>query len=136
MGGEDPGALSEAGLWLAVQYVHLLAMAFFVGGQLVVAVAVVPVERGEVNRERMRRIGRRFGWGTLIALVVLFASGAAMASRFELWHSGTLQLKLGLVAVVIGLTLAHLRYPRLHALQAAIFVTSLLVVWLGLSLDH
>jgi len=128
--------MSEADLWLAVRYLHLLAMAFFVGGQLVVAAAVVPVERGEAGRDRMRRIGRRFGWGTLVALLVLLATGTAMASHFALWDNPTLQLKLGLVALVIALTLVHLRYPRLHALQGAVFVVSLVIVWLGASLEH
>src|SRR5215208_4965383 len=50
-------------LWLAVRWLHLLAMAFFVGGQLVLAVAVVPVERHAPDRERLRAVARRFGYG-------------------------------------------------------------------------
>ena len=34
----------------------------------------------------------------------------------------------------IGLTIVHLRKPKLHALQAAILVVSLAIVWLGLEL--
>jgi len=126
--------LSEADLWQGVLYLHLLAMAFFVGGQLLLAAGVVPVERTNPDPERMRAIGRRFGAGSLIALVVLLATGTAMASHYGLWDSGTLQLKLGLVALVIALTLVHLRYPRAHALQAAIFLATLAIVWLGLDL--
>jgi hypothetical protein len=37
--------MSDPELWRAVLYVHLLAMAFFLGGQLFIAVAVVPIER-------------------------------------------------------------------------------------------
>jgi uncharacterized membrane protein len=124
----------ESDLWTAVLYLHLVAMAFFLGGQLVVAVAVVPVERGAPDRERLRAIARRFGYGSLVALVILLATGVAMASHYELWDNGTLQAKLALVAAVIGLTLAHLRLPRLHALQAAILLATLVIVWLGVDL--
>ena len=124
------------GGWLAVLYLHLLAMAFFVGGQLLIAVAVVPVERRQPEPERLRAIARRFGYGTLVALAVLLASGAAMASHLHLWHSSTLQLKLGLVALVLVLTVVHLRHPRAHALQALIFLGSLAIVWLGVDLAN
>lgn len=122
------------GWWQAILYLHLLAMAFFVGGQLVVAAAVVPVERSAPEPERMRAIGRRFGAGSAVALLVLLITGMAMASHLDLWDSATLQLKLGLVVVLIGLTLAHMQNPRMHALQAAILLISLIVVWLGLDL--
>jgi putative copper export protein len=127
-------AMSEQDFWQAVLYLHLLAMAFFVGGQLVFGVAVVPILRGDPDRERMRAVARRFGYGSLIALGVLLVTGWAMASHFELWDSSTLQWKLGLVALVIGLVLLHLRYPKLHALQGAILLISLAIVWLGLEL--
>jgi uncharacterized membrane protein len=128
--------MSDADLFSAVLYLHLLAMSFFVGGQLVVAAAVVPVERRHPDRDRMRAIARRFGWGSLVALAVLLTTGSAMAEHYELWDERTLQLKLGLVGLVIGLTLAHLRYPRAHALMALILVGSLAIVWLGVSLGH
>jgi hypothetical protein len=63
-------------MWEAVRWLHLLAMAFFVGGQL--------------------------------GLVVL-------------------------VGVLVGL---HLRRPANHALDGAIFVASLAIVWLGVALAH
>jgi uncharacterized membrane protein len=125
-----------SGFWQAVLYLHLLAMAFFVGGQLVFGIAVVPILRGDPDpeRTRMRAVARRFGYGSLAALGVLLATGWAMASHYDLWSSSTLQWKLALVAVVIGLTIVHLRLPKLHTLQVAILVLSLLVVWLGLDL--
>ena len=128
--------MSGADLWQAILYVHLLAMAFFVGGQLFIAVAVVPVERHAPDPLRLRLIARRFGIASLAALGVLLASGVAMASHYELWGSGTLQLKLGLVATVLLLTGVHLRYPRAHLLQVAIFAATLAIVWLGLDLAH
>jgi uncharacterized membrane protein len=120
--------------WELVLYLHLLAMAFFVGGQILIAAAVVPVERSNPDPERLRAIARRFGWGTLIALAILLVTGTAMASHYSLWGSHTLRLKLVLVGLVLALTVVHLRYPRMHALQAAIFVGSLAIVWLGADL--
>jgi uncharacterized membrane protein len=125
-----------SGFWQAVLYLHLLAMAFFVGGQLVFGLAVVPVLRGDPDpeRTRMRAVSRLFGYGSLVALGVLLLTGWAMASHYDLWDSATLQWKLALVALVIALTLVHLRKPKLHALQAAILLASLVIVWLGLEL--
>lgn len=123
-----------SGIWQGVLYLHVLAMAYFLGGQLVIAAALVPVERHNPDPERLRAAARRFGVGSMIALAVLLATGIAMASHLQLWSSGTLQLKLGLVALLIVLTLVHLRLPRAHVLQAAIFLITLAVVWLGLDL--
>ena len=60
-------------MWEAVRWLHLLAMAFFVGGQLVLAAAVVPAFRGAEGRDRepLRAIARRFGQGTIVAIAVL-----------------------------------------------------------------
>ena len=120
--------------WRFVLYLHLLSMAFFVGGQLVFGLAVVPLMRGEGDRERLRAVARRFGYGSLAALLVLVITGWAMASHFKLWDSSTLHWKLALVALVIALALVHLRWPKIHALQGAILLASLVIVWLGLEL--
>jgi len=122
-------------LWELILYLHLLAMAFFVGGQVFLAAAVAPVERRNPDNERLRAIARRFGWGSLIALAILLVTGAAMASHFQLWDSPTLRIKLILVALVLVLTGVHLRYPRAHPLHAAIFLCSLAIVWLGADLS-
>jgi len=119
-----------------VRYLHLLAMAFFVGGQLFLVAAVVPSLGAEADRERLRTIARRFGWGTLVAIAVLIGTGIPLASHFHQWDSGTLHIKLALVAVVAGLVVWHIRRPQAHALEGAIFVGSFAVVWLGASLAH
>ena len=123
-------------LWLGIRWLHVVAMAFFVGGQLLLVAAVVPVERQAPDRERLRAIARRFGYGTLVAIGVLLATGSALASHFQQWDSATLQLKLSLVALVAVLVVWHMRRPAMHVLEAAIFVLSLAIVWLGLSLAH
>ena len=119
-------------LWNAVLWLHLLAMAFFVGGQLMLAAVVVPVLRGVEDGQPLRAAARRFGFATLIAFGVLILTGAAMASHLHKWSDSTLQVKLGLVVVVALLIHFHMRRPTWHALDAAIFITSLAIVWLGI----
>jgi uncharacterized membrane protein len=128
--------MSDETLWQAVLYLHLIAMAFFVGGQLVVVAAVLPVERRSADRTRLRAIARRFGIGSLVALAVLAATGTAMAIDGGYFADGTLQLKLVLVGLVVCLTTLHLVWPRARALSAAILLASLVIVWLGLELAH
>jgi len=120
---------------LVFRYLHLLAMATFVGGQLVLAVAVVPGLRGR-DREGLRAVARRFGWASLVALGVLIVTGAWMAGEYGRWDDGTLHIKLALVALAGVLILAHLRASAAHWLQGAIFLVSLVIVWLGLALAH
>lgn len=48
--------------WFVMRWLHILAMAFFVGGQLFLAAVVVPAERRAPDRERLRAIARRFGY--------------------------------------------------------------------------
>jgi uncharacterized membrane protein len=122
--------------WDGVRWLHLLAMAFFVGGQLMLAGVVVPVLRGAADRGPLRAAARRFGVGTLGAIAVLLATGAAMASHYSRWQSSTLQVKLGLVLLVAALVIWHMRRPTLHAIEGAIFLVSLAIVWLGVALAH
>jgi uncharacterized membrane protein len=125
-------------VWEAIRWLHLLAMAFFVGGQIVLAAAVVPAFRGAegADREPLRTIARRFGQGTIVAIAVLVVTGAAMASHFGDWRSPTLHVKLALVVLVGVLVGVHIRRPTNHALDGAIFLVSLAIVWLGVALAH
>jgi uncharacterized membrane protein len=123
-------------LWLAFRAIHLLAMAFFVGGQLFLVAALVPVERRAPDRERMRAVARRFAWGTLVAVAILLVTGAALATRYGQWAAPALHAKLALVALVGVLVVWHMRRPQLRALEGVIFVASLAIVWLGLTLAH
>jgi uncharacterized membrane protein len=119
--------------WNGVLWLHLLAMAFFVGGQLMLAAIVVPVLRtASEDRTALRAAARRFGVGTLIAIGVLVVTGAAMATHEHRWSDSTLQVKLGLVVLVGILIGAHMQRPNWHALDAAIFLVSIAIVWLGI----
>lgn len=116
--------------WDGVLWLHLLSMAFFVGGQLMLGLIVVPVLRGQ--RSALRAAARRFGIGTLVAVLVLAITGAALASHFHRWSDSTLQVKLGLVVLVGLLIGAHMRRPEWHAIDAAMLLASLAIVWLGI----
>jgi uncharacterized membrane protein len=123
-------------VWFIVRWLHLLAMTFFVGGQMMLAAVVVPVGRRSTDRGSLRLIARRFGYGTLIALGVLIATGTAMAFHVRLWGDGTFQIKLALVAIVGGLLVWHICRPDWHLLEAAVFLLSLAIVWIGLYLAN
>jgi len=118
--------------WRAVLWLHLLAMAFFVGGQLMLGGIVVPVLRGLDDGAPLRAAARRFGIGTVIAFAVLLVTGLAMAGHYHLWSVSALRVHVALVVVAAVLIAAHLRRPEWHVLDAAIFLVSLAIVWAGL----
>jgi uncharacterized membrane protein len=121
-------------MWTFVRYLHIVALIFFVGGQLTLAVAVAPVVRE--HEQAMRAAARRFGIGSAVALAVLIATGAAMASHFSLWSDPTLHAKLALLVLVFVLTGLHVVTPRSRALSYGTLATSLLIVWLGVKLTY
>lgn len=122
--------------WTLIRFLHVVALAFFVGGQLVLVVAVVPAVRRHGDELAMRAVARRFGVGSLVAIVVLIASGTAMASHFARWHDHVLQVKLMLVALIGVLIAFHIVTPSSRALSIGLFLVSLAVVWLGVELTH
>ena len=120
--------------WQIVLYIHLLGMAFFVGGQIFLAAVVVPAHARHPDSIELPPIARGFGIASVVALLILIATGVALASHLHLWSSPTLQAKLGLLGVVLLLSVAHLRWPRAHALQAGVLLCTLAIVYLGLEL--
>lgn len=121
--------------WTLIRWLHLLSMAFFVGGQLMLAAVVVPAVRA-TNRDAIRAVARRFGVGSIVAILVLVVTGSLMASHYHRWGDGDLHVKLGLV-VLVGLLIGwHTRKPELHALEGVIFLASLAIVWLGIAIAH
>ena len=125
--------------WDVVLWIHLLAMAAFVGGQLMLGIAVAPVYvrmggKDSPAQEWMLPVARGYGWISLAAIVILLITGSAMASHFHLWSEPKLHVKLGLVALTAVLVVWHMRKPTWHALEAAIFILSVAIVWIGLTL--
>jgi uncharacterized membrane protein len=94
-----------------VRFLHLAGMAFFVGGQLMLAIAIAPAVRRHGGDEALRSIARRFGIGSAVALAVIIATGIAMASHYGDWDSGVLHAKLALLVLVFVLTGLHTVAP-------------------------
>jgi hypothetical protein len=111
-------------------------VAFFVGGQLLLSVAVAPVLRARGDAAGARAIAKRFGIGSVLALLVLIGTGAAMATHYGLWDDGTLQLKLMVLVLVLVLTGLHVVSATTRAFSAAILAGSVLIVWLGVELTY
>jgi len=123
-------------VWFILRWLHLLAVAFFLGGQMMLAFVVIPAGRRYGNRESLRAIAHRFGQGTFLALLILAATGTAMAFHFHLWSDGAFHIKLALIAVLAGLLIWHIRSPEMHVLEAIVFLLSLVIVWIGLYLAN
>jgi putative copper export protein len=121
--------------WELVRYLHLLAIALFVGGQLMLALVVTPALRGQ-DPALMRSAARRFGIASAVALVVIVVTGAAMASHFDRWSDTTLHWKIGLLVLVFVLTGLHTKTPYTRALSYAVLAISLVIFWLGVALAH
>jgi uncharacterized membrane protein len=122
--------------WTVIRFLHVVAILFFVGGQLILAAAVAPAVRRHGGEDAMGSIARRFGIGSAIALAVLIATGIAMASHYDDWGDGVLQAKLALVVLVFVLTGLHVVVPRRRALSYATLAVSLAIVYLGVELAH
>jgi uncharacterized membrane protein len=121
--------------WEFVRWLHLLGVATFVGGQLMLALVVTPALRGQ-DPALMRGAARRFGIVSVVALLLIIGTGAAMASHFERWSDATLHWKIGLLVLVFVLTGLHTRVPYTRAISYLVLVTSLVIFWLGVALAH
>ncbi|MBN8867987.1 MAG: hypothetical protein J0H98_10580 [Solirubrobacterales bacterium] len=123
--------------WTILIFLHVVAMAFFLGGQIMLAFTVVPVMRAEpAQPERIRAIAQRFGAGSLIALGVLLLTGMMMASHFQLWDYGPFQVKMTLVIATIVAVLLHTVRGQSHALMGITFLLTLATVYAGVNLTH
>ncbi|MBD0282757.1 MAG: hypothetical protein ICV69_11270 [Thermoleophilaceae bacterium] len=118
-----------------VRFLHVLALALFVGGQLTLVIAIVPVLRGEPD-EVMLAVARRFGIASAVAIAVVLGTGIAMASHFSRWEDETLQAKLAVLVLVAVLTGLHIATPRSRVVSLSLIVASPFVVWLGVVLTH
>ena len=120
--------------WTVVRFLHVLGVVFFLGGQLAVAAAVAPVLRG--NEASMRAIAKRFGIGSVVALVVIIASGAGLAEHFGRWGDPMLHGKLGLLVLVFVLVGMHVMTPYTRAVSLGVLLTTIVITWFGVNLTH
>jgi uncharacterized membrane protein len=122
-------------LWELIRFLHIVGLALFVGGQIMLVVAIVPALRGQPD-EVMVAVARRFGLASGVAIAILLATGIAMASHYSRWEDETLQAKLAVLVLVAVLTGLHIATPRTRIVSLALTASSLLVVWLGVVLTH
>lgn len=120
--------------WTVMVFLHLVAMAFFLGGQMMLAGTVVPVLRTNPDPTEMKSIARRFGIGSAIAISVSLLTGMLMASHYQLWDDADFQVKMTLVVLTLASLLAHMRFPKVHALMGLTFLLTLATVWAGVNL--
>jgi putative copper export protein len=123
--------------WTLLVFLHVVAMAFFLGGQIMLAFTVVPVMRAEpAQPERIKQIAQRFGVGSLIALGVLLLTGMSLASHFQLWDYEPFQVKMALVIATIVSVLLHMLRGNSHVLMGITFLLTLATVYAGVNLTH
>lgn len=122
--------------WTFLVFLHGIAWAFFLGGQIFLAANVVPVLVGKSDRESIRAIARRFGVGSLIALGVLVLTGMMLASHFSLWDYGPFHVKMALVIATIVSLLIHLTRGESHMWMGITFLLTLATVYAGINLMH
>jgi uncharacterized membrane protein len=121
--------------WAIVLFFHLLGIAFFVGGQLMLAIVVVPALRGQ-EEALMRGAAKRFGVASVVALALIVASGIALASHYQLWDNSALQAKVGLLVLVLVLTGLHTVTPYTRAISILVLLISVAIMWLGVDIMH
>ncbi len=123
--------------WTFLIFLHVVAMAFFLGGQIMLASTIVPVMRAEpAQPEKIKEIAQRFGIGSLVALGVLLLTGMMMASHFQLWDYGPFHVKMTLVIATIVAVLLHMMRGGSHALMGITFLLTLATVYAGVNLTH
>lgn len=100
------------------RFLHLAAAAYWLGGLLMLAIVAVAARRAltpDSFAGMMRRAGRAFAAGAVLAGVALAASGIALArERLSSWHAlattswgRTLGLKTALALAVAILAIGH-----------------------------
>jgi uncharacterized membrane protein len=122
--------------WTLIRFLHFLGLAFFVGGQLMLVAAVTPVARRLADEDVMRSVAKRFGIGTVVSLLVLIATGVALAGHFHRWDDPTLHAKLAVLVLAGVLIAMHIVTPRTRGLSIGLLASSLVIVWLGVRLAH
>lgn len=93
-------------------FIHLVAMTFWLGGQLFLTLVAVPVLRSDGGDEHRRltvAIARRYGTMSIVALMISIATGITMMVRLELdvEQLPALRHKLEVLGLMLVATVAH-----------------------------
>jgi len=115
-------------------FLHVIAMAYFLGGQIMLAANVVPVLIKGEDQSQIGSVARGFGMGSLVALGVLLLTGMAMASHFELWDDSQFQVKMALVLATFISVFVHMARGNSRFLMVLTFVLTLATVYAGIHL--
>jgi uncharacterized membrane protein len=121
--------------WLPwVHWVHLIAVSVWTGGLIVLAALVVALRRAGADIELLRAAARQFGRVSWTAMVVAVATGLAQVHMMGMsWGYGRLHVKLGLVAAVIVVALAH-QFTARRSSPAVRGIIQLLILLLSLGI--
>jgi uncharacterized membrane protein len=106
--------------WTLLRFLHLLGAVVWVGGQLTLAVAVVPAFKAELDDETRSRVGRsmarRYGVAAFaFGLPIQVATGIGLAYRYGVDFDGfdrdgygaTLAVKLVIVVAAVAFAAWH-----------------------------
>jgi len=123
-------------VWALVRWVHLVAMAIWLGGQLFLFLVVRPVLRSQLDRPTQTQLtaafGRRYSPLAWISLIVAILNGFAIGEHrgvaqsalvsFPTAYGTLLIMKMMLVALILVLTLLHGRFigPQLTELSRSL----------------
>lgn len=126
-------------------FIHLVAMAFWLGGQLFLAIVAVPALRGHEEDQRralFQSIGKWYGMLSIPALILLIITGGMMMSKLHLdtGSSTALQHKMEALSVVLVGTVVHTiagakRKRRLARVASmTTLIATLVVVWFAIGI--
>ncbi len=113
---------------LIVRWFHLIAVATWTGGLIVLAALVVALRRAGADRSVLQVAARQFSRVSWAAMAVALVTGVAQVHMLGWpWIHGGLHLKLGLVGLVIVLTAWHQRTAARSSPAARGVVESLIL---------
>jgi uncharacterized membrane protein len=117
---------------LVARWFHLLAASTWMGGLVTLAAAVVVLRKAGADRSLLQALARGFAKVSWTAMAIAIATGLLQVAGMQLpWSYGRLHAKLGMVALVVVLALAHQLTARRSSprtrgiLQALILLASL-----------
>lgn len=126
--------------WKVLIFLHLTAMAYFFGGQIMMAANVVPIMLKQGDRESIRQVARQFGYGTLVAFAVLVVTGVLMlfdmsdAARSFMTGSTVFNVKMTFVVATVVALVFHMIKGESRALMGITFILTLATVYAGIDL--